>query len=209
MSSAQRIAVWNGERAHTTGGLKKADLMRNRHGRIVSKRKSEVARRLNNLGNFLANKAKGVKKPAAEPKPKPRGPGRSKIPGHPAKQPAAVKPKPKPKPVAVKPKPKPKPVAVKPKPKPKPVAVKPKPKPKPKPVAVDPALIPPKIDKRLKKKPIPKKKKLDFGFGPIDLTGGRLRKVTQKQLDRAKKKPIPRRAKKKRTRRKPSMGLMV
>ena len=187
MSSAQRIAVWNGERAHTTGGLKKADLMRNRHGRIVSKRKSEVARRLNNLGNFLANKAKGAKKPAAEPKPKPRGPGRSKIPGHPAKQPAAVKPKPKPKPVAV----------------------KPKPKPKPKPVAVDPALIPPKIDKRLKKKPIPKKKKLDFGFGPIDLTGGRLRKVTQKQLDRAKKKPIPRRAKKKRTRRKPSMGLMV
>jgi hypothetical protein len=172
--------------------------MRNRHGRIVSKRKSEVARRLNNLGNFLANKAKGAKKPAAEPKPKPRGPGRSKIPGHPAKQPAAVKPKPKPKPVAVKPKPKP-----------KPVAVKPKPKPKPKPVAVDPALIPPKIDKRLKKKPIPKKKKLDFGFGPIDLTGGRLRKVTQKQLDRAKKKPIPRRAKKKRTRRKASMGLMV
>ena len=188
MSSAQRIAVWNGERAHTTGGLKKADLMRNRHGRIVSKRKSEVARRLNNLGNFLANKAKGAKKPAAEPKPKPK--------------PAAVKPKPKPKPVAVKPKPKPKPVAVKPKP-------KPKLKPKPKPVAVDPALIPPKIDKRLKKKPIPKKKKLDFGFGPIDLTGGRLRKVTQKQLDRAKKKPIPRRAKKKRTRRKPSMGLMV
>ena len=78
MSSAQRIAVWNGERAHTTGGLKKADLMRNRHGRIVSKRKSEVARRLNNLGNFLANKAKGVKKPAAEAKPKPK--------------PAAVKP---------------------------------------------------------------------------------------------------------------------
>ena len=61
----------------------------------------------------------------------------------------------------------------------------------------------------MKKKPIPKKKKLDFGFGPIDLTGGRLRKVTQKQLDRAKKKPIPRRAKKKRTRRKASMGLMV
>ena len=222
-SREQRVRVWRGELKKTTGGLTKDDLVKNRKGKIVSRRKSRQAADQNNLGEWLRNKgdrfqdmpqahaAKGLKaikpkppKKAPEPKPKrvppalPRGPGRSKIPGHPAKQPAAVKPKPKPKPVAVKPKPKP-----------KPVAVKPKPKPKPKPVAVDPALIPPKIDKRLKKKPIPKKKKLDFGFGPIDLTGGRLRKVTQKQLDRAKKKPIPRRAKKKRTRRKPSMGLMV
>ena len=66
MSSAQRIAVWNGERASTTGGLKKSDLMKNRHGRIVSKRKSEVARKLNNLGNFLARKAKGKAAKKAE-----------------------------------------------------------------------------------------------------------------------------------------------
>ena len=72
MSSAQRIAVWNGERAQTTGGLKKSDLMKNRHGRIVSKRKSEVARKLNNLGNFLASKAKAAgQKPKPKPKPKP------------------------------------------------------------------------------------------------------------------------------------------
>ena len=55
-----------------------------------------------------------------------------------------------------------------------------------------------------------------FGSGPkkkvdtIDLTGGRLRKISQKQLDRAKKKPVPRRAKKKRVRkRKDLLGLTV
>ena len=90
MSSAQRIAVWNGERASTTGGLKKSDLMKNRHGRIVSKRKSEVARKLNNLGNFLARKAKGKAK-KAEPKPEP-----PKV--------APPKPKPKPKPKVAPPK---------------------------------------------------------------------------------------------------------
>lgn len=54
MSTAQRLAVWNGEREKTTGGLHKKDLIKNRHGRIVSKRKSAVARKLNNLGRFLA-----------------------------------------------------------------------------------------------------------------------------------------------------------
>ena len=228
MSSAQRIAVWNGERAQTTGGLKKADLIKNRHGRIVSKKKSEVARKLNNLGNFLASKAK------AQPE-KPKG----------------VE-KPKPKPVE---KPKPKPVE-KPKPKPKPKPVE-KPKPKPKPVEKsvesmltkaqkkqverlrrlalkgrvpknaeseyikkimnDPEVIAqrkktkgraPNIDpanmftvpdaekgRVLKKKPKQKKK-----IETVDLTGGRLRKITRKQLDRAKKKAVPRRPKKKRVR---------
>ena len=235
MSSAQRIAVWNGERAQTTGGLKKADLMRNRHGRIVSKKKSEVARKLNNLGNFLASKAKGK---AAEPK-------------------AAPKPKPKqPKPVVQKPKPVvPKP---KPKPKPKPVVQKPKPKPVPKPVknpyegmtpkqkrkammaeamrdkgyikkitqdpdviaerkrskrhtGIDPANIIPNQragigGKYLKKAP---KQKKPPRFETIDLTGGRLKKITQKQLDRAKKKPVPRRPKKRRRKKTLPLGLMV
>ena len=228
MSSAQRIAVWNGERAQTTGGLKKADLMRNRHGRIVSKKKSEVARKLNNLGNFLASKAKGK---AAAPK-------------------AAA---PKPKPVVQKPKPKPKPKPVVQKPKPKP---KPKPKAAPKPAKnpyegmtkaqrrrammkdamrdkgyikkitkdpdviaerkkgagkfqIDPANIIPDQraglpDKYLKKAP-KKKKKIET----VDLTGGRLRKITQKQLDRAKKKPVPRRPKKRRRKKVQPLGLMV
>ena len=122
MSSAQRIAVWNGERAQTTGGLKKADLIKNRHGRIVSKKKSEVARKLNNLGNFLASKGAKAKAQPEKPKPKPKPVEKPK--------PKPVAP-PKPKPVAP-PKPKPKPVE-KPKPKPKPKPVE-KPKPKPKPV---------------------------------------------------------------------------
>ena len=227
MSSAQRIAVWNGERAQTTGGLKKGDLIKNRHGRIVSKKKSEVARKLNNLGNFLAKKlAKGK---AAPEKPK------------------VEKPKPKVEP------PKPKPKVEAPKPKaPKPVA-KPKPKPKPKQIVkltsaqnkerlrlkqlakegkvpknadidyikqimkdpeviaerkrtkgrapnVDPANMfsVPDSQKGLvikRKKPKPKKK-----VETVDLTGGRLRKITRKQLDRAKKKAVPRRPKKKRVR---------
>ena len=97
MSSAQRIAVWNGERASTTGGLKKSDLMKNRHGRIVSKRKSEVARKLNNLGNFLARKAKGKAAKKAEPKPEPKPkPEPPKV--------APPKPKPKPKPKVAPPK---------------------------------------------------------------------------------------------------------
>ena len=221
MSSAQRIAVWNGERAQTTGGLKKADLMRNRHGRIVSKKKSEVARKLNNLGNFLASKAKGK---AAEPK-------------------AAPKPKPKPKPVVQKPKPKP--VVQKPKPKPAPKPVKnpyegmtPKQrraammaeamrdkgyikkitqdpdviaerKRSKRHTGIDPANIIPDQraglpGKYLKKAPKKKKKP-----ETIDLTGGRLKKITQKQLDRAKKKPVPRRPKKRRRKKTLPLGLMV
>jgi hypothetical protein len=100
----------------TTGGLRRDDLVLNRHGRIVSKRKSQAASKVNNLGNWLRNKGqkfgdvpqqakKGTngkpKKVAAKPKP------------------AKPKPKPKPKVVAVKAKPKPKVVAAKPKPKPK------------------------------------------------------------------------------------------
>ena len=234
MSSAQRIAVWNGERAQTTGGLKKADLIKNRHGRIVSKLKSEVARKLNNLGNFLAKKlAKGKAAPEKQvEKPKPK----------------VEPPKPKPKPKVEPPKPKPKVEA----PKPKPVA-KPKPKPKPKQIVrltsaqnkerlrlkqlakegkvpknadidyikqimkdpeviaerkrtkgrapnIDPAnmFTVPDSQKGLvikRKKPKPKKK-----VETVDLTGGRLRKITRKQLDRAKKKAVPRRPKKKRVR---------
>ena len=82
--SAQRLAVWNGEKEKTSGGLRKADLTKNRHGRIVSKRKSEVARKLNNLGNFLAGKGK---KQEAKPEPKAK-PAKPKPKPKPAKAPA-------------------------------------------------------------------------------------------------------------------------
>ena len=165
-SREQRVRVWRGELKKTTGGLTKDDLVKNRKGKIVSRRKSRQAADQNNLGEWLRNKgdrfqdmpqahaAKGLKaikpkppKKAPEPKPKrvppalPRGPGRSKIPGHPAKQKKKKKyeddedwapPKPaKAAPKALIPRP-PKPLP-KPKPAPKPKVLKAKvPKPKPK-----------------------------------------------------------------------------
>ena len=66
--------------------------------------------------------------------------------------------------------------------------------------AVDPANIIPNqragLPGKLKKAP-KKKKKIEV----IDLSGGRLRRITQKQLDRAKKKQVPRRPKKRRKKR--------
>ena len=107
----QRRLVWGGKMRKTTGGLTRDDLVLNRHGRIVSKRKSQAASKVNNLGNWLRNKGQKFGDVPQQAKKGTNG---------------------KPKKVAAKPKPKPKPVAAKPKPKPKPVAAKPKPKPKPK-----------------------------------------------------------------------------
>ena len=67
MSSAQRIAVWEGRKEKTSGGLRKGDLIKNKQGRIVSKKKSAVAKRLNNLGSHLRGKKKAEPK-KAEPK---------------------------------------------------------------------------------------------------------------------------------------------
>ena len=67
MSSAQRLAVWEGRKEKTSGGLRKGDLIKNRQGRIVSKKKSAVAKRLNNLGSHLRGKKKAEPK-KAEPK---------------------------------------------------------------------------------------------------------------------------------------------
>lgn len=63
MPTDYRLLVWNGQREKTLGGLKKSDLVKNSKGRIVSKRKSEVAKKLNNLGL-------GKSKPKAKPRAK-------------------------------------------------------------------------------------------------------------------------------------------
>ena len=96
-STIQRLAVWRGDRKRTSGGLGKSDLTKNARGKIVSKKKSEQARKQNNLGDKLRKKgvhvakdemlhAKGKSKP--KPKPKPRKA---------VARTAAPKPKPKPK----------------------------------------------------------------------------------------------------------------
>jgi len=40
-----RAEVWHGNAVKTSGGLHKEDLMQNKHGRIVSKKMSENAKR--------------------------------------------------------------------------------------------------------------------------------------------------------------------
>ena len=117
MSSKQRLEVWRGVREKTSGGLRKADLTRNKRGKVVSRKKSTQAASQNNLGSWLREKGKKVAKaemlrtksepPSAEKKGVPKAKPKSK----PAPKAAPKKPKPAPAP-----KPKPKPVA-KPQPK--------------------------------------------------------------------------------------------
>lgn len=57
----QRRLVWSGKMRKTTGGLSRDDLMLNKSGRIVSKRKSEAASKVNNLGTWLRVRGQGFK----------------------------------------------------------------------------------------------------------------------------------------------------
>ena len=103
-SSKQRLEVWKGTRAKTSGGLRKSDLTKNKRGKIVSRKKSNQAANQNNLGDHLRQKGKKMskddmlhkkkaggapKKVAAKPKAAPKAPPK------PAPKPA---PKPKEKP---------------------------------------------------------------------------------------------------------------
>ena len=56
MSSRQRTEVFAGTRKKTSGGLTKADLTKNKRGKIVSKKKSVQAANQNNLGSLLHDK---------------------------------------------------------------------------------------------------------------------------------------------------------
>ena len=53
MPQKERLRVWNGELKKTAGGLTKKDLVRNRRGRIVSRKKSVASSKQNNLGKWL------------------------------------------------------------------------------------------------------------------------------------------------------------
>ena len=96
----------------TTGGLNRDDLVLNRHGRIVSKRKSQAASKVNNLGNWLRDKGqKFGDKPAqakkgSNGKPKKEAAKAAKVKKEVVKvkkivpkKIAKAKPKPKPKPL--------------------------------------------------------------------------------------------------------------
>ena len=105
-SSKQRLEVWRGVRAKTSGGLKKEDLTKNKRGKIVSKKKSSQAFEQNNLGGFLRKKGtkvpkdemlykKGAKPPSGAKAPKAASKPAKKA----APKPKAAAPKPSPKPI--------------------------------------------------------------------------------------------------------------
>ena len=103
MPQSERLRVWNGTLKKTSGGLTKNDLMKNKRGKIVSKKKSAAAKQsANNLGAWLRSKgdhflSKGVTKENIIRKGKP---GRKpfKAQKQPEKAEEAPKPKPQPKP---------------------------------------------------------------------------------------------------------------
>ena len=74
MPQKERLRVWKGELKKTSGGLTKKDLIKNKRGKIVSKKKSNQAvGDENNLGSWLRGKGdkfqgkpKGYKKDADE-----------------------------------------------------------------------------------------------------------------------------------------------
>jgi hypothetical protein len=55
-----RAEVFHGSAKHTSGGLEKKDLLKNKHGRIVSRRKHNTAKKENRLKKhgYTAKKGK-------------------------------------------------------------------------------------------------------------------------------------------------------
>jgi len=106
-SRPDRVRVWNGEIKRTRGGLLRIDLVKNKAGKLVSKRRSQSARAASNLGAWIRQKGqkfkdipegavKGAAK-AIKTKPKP--------PQKPPPKPKKAEPKPVPKPSPKLPKP--------------------------------------------------------------------------------------------------------
>ncbi len=69
MPQSERVRVWKGDLKKTSGGLRKEDLIKNSRGKIVSRKKSQAAKKTaeNNLKNWLRSKgdaflSKGLKK---------------------------------------------------------------------------------------------------------------------------------------------------
>ena len=56
MTNSGRAQVFHGNREKTSGGLTKADLMKNEQGKIVSRRASKAAKKNKNLGGFEKKK---------------------------------------------------------------------------------------------------------------------------------------------------------
>jgi len=53
MRCGSKRQVWNGTAKQTAGGLTKSDLMKNKRGKIVSKKKHNLAKRHSNLPELI------------------------------------------------------------------------------------------------------------------------------------------------------------
>ena len=74
MKIGTRLQVFKGTAARTSGNLRKKDLIKNKVGKIVSKKKQSLAKKNSNLKEFLVGKP-APKPPASKPKkqiPKPK-----------------------------------------------------------------------------------------------------------------------------------------
>ena len=77
MKIGTRLQVYKGTAARTSGNLHRKDLIKNRVGKIVSKRKQALAKKNSNLKQFLVGKPgpkKQIPKPSKPLKPKPSKP---------------------------------------------------------------------------------------------------------------------------------------
>ena len=114
MPQKQRLRVWNGDLKKTSGGLTKKDLIKNKRGKIVSKKKNSQASSANNLGKWLRKSGDAFE---AVPQGAESKKEKEVQPSHVKKEAAAKKAPKAPKPMVYKPKPKPPKQAPKPKPK--------------------------------------------------------------------------------------------
>ena len=99
MKIGTRLQVYKGTAARTSGNLHRKDLIKNRVGKIVSKRKQALAKKNSNLKQFLVGKPvpkKQIPKPSKPLKPKPSKPKKkAKIVVAPARRSGRVRQKPK------------------------------------------------------------------------------------------------------------------
>ena len=98
MPQKERLLVWRGLLKKTAGGLTKSMLIKNRKGKIVSKKKSSAARKENNLGDWLRKSGESFEaKLLAAGLPQPKKKGASKSSASKSKSKSSTTPKPKPK----------------------------------------------------------------------------------------------------------------
>ena len=53
MVRGSKLLVWRGKATQTPGGLRKADITKNKKGKLVSKKASAAAKKKSNLRGFL------------------------------------------------------------------------------------------------------------------------------------------------------------